>query len=99
MLIDGPLDDSQTDIIFANDLSFGTDPLAEVMWGNLTVDSAPTGFVCPSESLGASCPAAVPEPTSLTLLGAALGLFLVSSVSSRGIRRAGKPYLDKTDGA
>jgi hypothetical protein len=45
MLVGGPID-GLTDIIFANDLSFGTDPLAEVIWNNgAFIDSAPTGFV------------------------------------------------------
>jgi hypothetical protein len=58
MLVDGPIGDGQTDIIFANDLSFGTDPLAEVIWDNARfIDSAPTGFV-----VGPPRPSRPPNP-------------------------------------
>src|SRR5271167_540751 len=79
-----------TRIDFANNLSSGTDPLASVniYYGPSTVtDPAPTGFVCAGAD-GVSCPATAPEPTSLAILGAALGLFLLSP---RVSRRAGQP--------
>jgi hypothetical protein len=87
---------AEMQMVFANNLSLADDPLASVTVSG-TTDTAPTGFVCPgSENFGASCPATVPEPTSLALLGAALGLFLVSA---RASRRAGKPHRDQPEGA
>jgi hypothetical protein len=77
--------------LLANDLpDSGADPLVSVYFDG-AFDPDPTGFVC-----AASCTATVPEPTSLAILGTALGLFLVSS---RAIRRVGQRHPDKTDGA
>jgi hypothetical protein len=64
--------------VFANDLSYsGNDPLFSVLGFDNAFDPAPTGFVC--IDTGSSCLATVPERTSLALLGAALGRFLVST--------------------
>jgi hypothetical protein len=90
--VNGPLG-VVTQIVFANDLSFGTDPLAEVFWGAGAIDNAPTGVVCAE---GGACPTAAPEPTSLALLGAGLGLFLARH---RGTRRVGQPRADQPEGA
>jgi hypothetical protein len=73
-------------ITFANKLSSGDDPLSEVDLGDsfpISPDTSPTGFVCPGSSFGISCFAAVPEPSSLAVLGAALGLFLLSPLATR----------------
>ena len=60
-------------IVFANDLpSSGVDPLLSVQFINGVVDNAPTGFACAN-----ACVVAAPEPTSLTILSAALGMFLL----------------------
>ncbi len=69
-------------IFFANDLpSSGTDPLSTIKWSNgfpPVIDNAPSGQVC-----GFARSTAVPEPASLTLLAAALGLLLVSRAKAR----------------
>ena len=63
-------------ISFVNNLSFAADPIASVVLPPLpfAIDNAPTGEAVPF---------ATPEPTSLALLGAALGLFLLSPRASR----------------
>ena len=90
--VNGPLGDV-AQIVFANNLSFGTDPLAEVFWGAGAIDNAPTGVVCAE---GGACPTAAPEPTSLAILGAGLGLFLARH---RGTRRVGQSHPDAPEGA
>jgi hypothetical protein len=63
-------------ITFANKLSSAPDPLSKVDLGPFSPfapDTSPTGFACTGP-----CPVAVPEPTSLAILCAALGLFLLS---------------------
>jgi len=70
-------------IKFANDLSYGTDPLASVRFGLDAFDTSPTGF-----AVGPPAPT-VPEPTTLSVLGAALGLLLLSPWAIR--RRATTP--------
>ena len=55
----------------------------------------PTIHVSGSGSTGIAV-AVVPEPTSLALLSAALGLFLLNL---RAIRRAGQPHSDRPEGA
>jgi hypothetical protein len=73
-------------ITFANKLSSGDDPLALV---DLTQslgfppDTSPTGFACPGFVGGGSCLETVPEPSSLAVLGAGLGLFLLSPLATR----------------
>lgn len=82
-------------IIFANNLSSSdADPLASLVYedhgngGGSTVAAA-TGFVVPD-----GVPVPAPEPTSLALLSAAIGLFLLSP---RAIRRAGQPRPGEPD--
>jgi hypothetical protein len=70
-------------IRFANDLSSAPDPLGPIVvatGSRLAQDFAPTGFVVPA---GAADP--IPEPSSLPLLGAALGLL---PLGARTIGRA-----------
>jgi hypothetical protein len=70
-------------LTFANTLSSGDDPLAKVDLGfdfPFSPDTSPTGLVCPGFG---SCLVAVPEPSSLAVLGASLGLFLLSPLATR----------------
>jgi hypothetical protein len=68
-------------IRLANDLEFSADPISVVFLQDLNLfDFAPTGFVVPP---GASVPA--PEPTSIALLGAALGLLLLGLPIARDL--------------
>jgi len=87
--------DSILRLFFANDLSFAADPLTEVDLQNISgpgggIDTAPTGEAVPVAG------GLIPEPTTLALLGAALGLFLLSP---RAIRRNGKPHPNQPEGA
>jgi hypothetical protein len=84
-------------ISFANKLSSDADPLAEVDWsggGGFVIDTAPKGVVCPSVASEVSCPAPVPEPASLALLSAALGLFF----RRRAIGHAGQAQPEQPHG-
>jgi hypothetical protein len=73
-------------ITFANKLSSGDDPLALVDLTQslgFSPDPDPTGFACPGFVGFGSCFVAAPEPSSLAVLGAALGLFLLSPLAIR----------------
>jgi hypothetical protein len=85
--------DSILRLFFANDLSFAADPLARVELdtsSGVFIDTAPTGEAVPVAG------GPIPEPTTLALLGAALGLFLLGP---RPIRRAGRPHPNQPEGA
>jgi len=89
----------QLTISFANVLSFGDYPLADVSLTGPRVnpsvaDDAPTGF-----AVGPSAPVSIPETTSLALLGTALGLFFLRQSARRRqsahcatSRITGQPY-------
>jgi hypothetical protein len=83
------------EIGLANDLDFSADPIRLVVLQNLLVDDAPTGFVCPG-----ACPIATPEPTSLALVGAALGLLFLLRLPIGGVpplsRLSGRAARDLT---
>jgi hypothetical protein len=75
----GQIGQPSTVFHFANDLSSSAaDRLKDIRSG-IYFDFAPTGFALPP---GVAAP--VPEPTSLALLGVALGLFLLSPWTIRG---------------
>jgi hypothetical protein len=80
-------------IDFAAPLGISPDDIAEVMVFNhntgFTISSSPpgsaTGQADPGFLTGAGAP--IPEPASLTLLGGALGLFLLTRRTNRRVRR------------
>ena len=78
------------EISFANNLSFAADPLASVeLPFSAVTDTAPTGEAIPRSG----GPILTPEPTSLAILGAALGFFLLSPLA---IRRARQSHADSS---
>jgi hypothetical protein len=70
-------------IFFAMPLDVSPDPLMEVRFGNVKLAA-----VDPSPHGAAIFQPAIPEPASLSLLGTALGLFLLTAWANRGARRS-----------
>ena len=63
-------------LFLENDLSFAADPVIRISLqtaSSFTVDTSPTGAVVPISG----GPIAAPEPTSLAILGATIGLFFL----------------------
>ena len=80
-------------LFLENDLAFAADPVIEIdlqTSSNFTRDTSPTGAVVPI----AGGPISAPEPTSLAILGAAIGLFLLLPWA---VRRAGQSHTDEPE--